>query len=301
MELQSLPHIVTDFPMHYATTKLTPLTPSELAKNHLYYLHLAQSINVQFPFYLECAPFNHYLILHTINGEGKLTYNTCTYDLEPNSLIFINCQYGFRLDLAHTNHWQFNLLVLDGSSTSAYFDTYHQDHYFICHLTPMSHIPEIIEKLLQISGDDLTENAFITSKLITDLLTDLILAKDADIHQTTNLPKYLVQIKNLFDANYKEHFNLDDLAQTYHVSKYKIIRDFSTYLHTSPINYLIHKRISCAKRLLLETDYPVYEIASMVGIDNINHFTNLFKKSTHLTPNHYRKMAQIEHPEYLDD
>ena len=258
-------------------------------------------MDVQFPFYLECTSFNHYLLLYTTQGKGKITYNESTYDLKPNSMIFIDAQSGFRLDLIDANHWQFTVLVIDGPSTPAYFETYHQNRYFVCHLTPMSHLPQTLDKLLQITGADLTETAFITSKLITDLLTDLILAKDADIHHTTNLPKYLIQIKDLFDSNYKEHFNLDDLAQTYHVSKYKIIRDFSTYLHTSPINYLINKRISCSKRLLLETDYPVYEIASMVGIDNINHFTNLFKKHTSLTPHNYRKLAQIEHPEYLED
>ncbi len=301
MQLETMPSTITAFPPHYAKTEIKCLSPSTFARNHLYHLFLAQSIEVQFPFYLECAPFKHYLLLHTVSGEGKIVYNMCSYDLKPNSIIFIDCQAGFRLDLVSANHWFFNLIVIDGSSTCAYFETYHQNHYFICNLKPLSHIPQIIDKLLQITDSDSMENVFITSKLITDLLTDLILAKDADIHHTTNLPKYLIQIKSLFDSNYKEHFNLDDLAQTYNISKYKIIRDFSTYLHTSPINYLINKRISVAKRLLLETDYPVYEIASMVGIDNINHFTNLFKKSTNLTPNNYRKTVQPTHTEYLED
>lgn len=301
MELKNVSQIITTYTSQYATTDLAILSPSDFSKKYLYHLYLAQSIEVQFPFYLECAPFKHYLLLHTISGEGKMTYNNHTYDLKPDTIIFIDCKNVFRLDLTHTHHWLFNLLVIDGSSISAYFDTYHLEHYFVCNLMPTSHVPQIMAKLVQITNDNLTETAFITSKLITDLLTELILAKNADIHHTTNLPKYLLQIKDLFDSNYKEHFNLDDLAQIYHVSKYKIIRDFSTYLHTSPINYLINKRISCAKRLLLETDYPIYEIASMVGIDNINHFTNLFKKSTHLTPNNYRKTIQIEQTEYLED
>ena len=86
-----------------------------------------------------------------------------------------------------------------------------------------------------------------------------------------------------------DHYNLDELAQMYHVSKYKMIRDFSTYLNTSPINYLINIRLQVAKDLLINTEKPVYEIATLVGIENLNHFTNLFKKNVGVTPITYRK------------
>jgi len=301
MQLKDINHIILTLSPLYSTSELPILTPSSFAKNYLYYLISAKSVHVQFPFYLECHPFDGYIMLYTTEGEGVLTYLGEHYALTPNTIVFIDCHQAFRLDLEKCSFWHFDLLFINGSSIAAYFNTYHLNSYCLCHLTPLSNIPPIIHKLLQSTSSNLNENDFIISKLITDLLTELILAKDTDIHHTANLPKYLLQIKSLFDSHYTEHFNLDDLAQEYHVSKYKIIRDFSTYLHDSPIHYLIEKRIAAAKRLLLETDDPIYEIASKVGIDNINHFTNLFKKSTHLTPNNYRKIGQLEVTEYLDD
>ena len=301
MNFKDLSHIIIALPPLLMDSEIEILSPSAFAKDYLYYLLFAQTINAQFPFYLECAPFDAYMVIYTTEGEGKLLYEEQTYYLRPNSVVFIDCHQPFRLDLNTSSYWNFKLFVFNGSSSNAYYNTYHQSGYCVCELTPLSNIPPVTHKLLQTTTLQSSENTFIISKLLTDLLTELILAKDADICHPSNFPKYLLQIKELFDLHYKEHFNLDDLAQTYHVSKYKIIRDFSTYLHNSPINYLIEKRISAAKHLLLETDYPIYEIASSVGIDNINHFTNLFKKSTHLTPNSYRKTGQLELTEYLDE
>ena len=301
MQIKDLSHLITSLSPLYSETEIELLSPSVFVREHLYYLLFAKSISVQFPFYLECLPFNAYLILYTTEGEGKLLYDTLSFHLKPNSIVFIDCHKPFRLDINKSSSWHFKLFIINGCSTKAYYDTYHQNNYCVCQLMPISNIEPITLKLLNLMTCDLNANDFILSKLITDLLTELILAKNTDLSHTINLPKYLLQIKTLFDLHYKERFNLDDLAKTYHVSKYKIIRDFSTYLHNSPINYLIEKRITAAKHLLLETDYPIYEIASLVGIDNINHFTNLFKKNTHLTPNDYRKTGQLEVTEYLGE
>lgn len=300
MQLKSFNHIVTALSPVYLEYEIELNTPSDFSKENLYFFYLVHTLNAQFPFYIECKPFDAYLLLYTEEGEGLLTYNDQTYLLEPDTILFIDCKTSFRLEINKSNSWKSNLLLVNGGHIKAYYDYFISDDFYVGHVTPASNITQIFSKLLQLSIVHTITNDCIISKLITDLLTELILIKEANQNHLTNLPKYLVQIKELFDSNYAQHFNLDELAQTYHVSKYKIIRDFSLYFHSSPINYLIDKRITAAKKLLLETDYPICEIALMVGIDNINHFTNLFKKSTHLTPNHYRKSCQIEYTKYLD-
>lgn len=301
MKFKDCNHILSAIPSLYHEYEFDLLPLSPFAKKHLYYLISTKQMTTNFPFFIECKPFDSYLVLYTTEGEGKLTYDEQTYILSPYTILFIDCNKPFRLDLYKSSHWNFIFFLINGSSTSAYFKKFYESGDSLCSLSPISNIPAVIQKLLQCSTHSSSDSDFIISKLITDLLTALVLAKEMDLCPTDNLPKYLVEIKALFDANYKEHFNLDELAHTYHVSKYKIIRDFTTYLHNSPINYLIEKRITVAKKLLLETDYPIYEIASLVGIDNINHFTNLFKKITNLTPNKYRKIGQIELTEFLDE
>ncbi|MNY77182.1 DNA-binding transcriptional regulator AraC [compost metagenome] len=44
-----------------------------------------------------------------------------------------------------------------------------------------------------------------------------------------------------------------------------------------------------AKKLLGDSDYPVYEIAGQVGIPDYNYFTKAFKRETGVLPTVYRK------------
>lgn len=47
------------------------------------------------------------------------------------------------------------------------------------------------------------------------------------------------------------------------------------------------------KRLLLTTDLSVHEVGSQVGIENTNHFINLFKKDTGTTPLSFKQAAPV--------
>ncbi len=97
-------------------------------------------------------------------------------------------------------------------------------------------------------------------------------------------PGLSAEIHHLFDTQYGENYSLDELENTYSVSKYRICREFSKYYGASPVQYLNHKRIEEAKKLLLTTNDTIHEIGSKVGIHNTNHFINLFKRETGATP-----------------
>ena len=54
------------------------------------------------------------------------------------------------------------------------------------------------------------------------------------------------------------------------------------------VDYVNDVRIKKAKELLITTDYRIYEIARMVGIESPNYFSILFKKITGKSPNDIR-------------
>ncbi len=53
-------------------------------------------------------------------------------------------------------------------------------------------------------------------------------------------------------------------------------------------NYVSHKRIEHAKRLLKETSLSTIEIAQKVGIQNHNYFYRVFKNLEGFTSTEYR-------------
>lgn len=272
---------------------------SSFAASNLFYVLSKGDLTVRFPFSTHFEPLSGYLVIYTLEGEGKISTNDEEFILPRGKVLFIPCSHSISLEIYKSSSWHFDFFIINGNSIDAYYELYHENNYAICTPNPVSGFPHTSDKLLHHVFHSSSENELLISKLITDLLTELIVSKNAELGNVSTFPRYLLQIKTQFDEHFDEHFSLDELAETYHISKYKIIRDFTTYLHTSPINYLISKRMNAAQQLLRETEYPVYEVASRVGIDNINHFTNLFKRTTNLTPINYRKNSRYEHSECL--
>lgn len=56
------------------------------------------------------------------------------------------------------------------------------------------------------------------------------------------------------------------------------------------MEYITNCRLERAKKLLLETSEPVYNISEKVGIHNYTYFCNLFKKKTGITPTEYKNI-----------
>lgn len=56
----------------------------------------------------------------------------------------------------------------------------------------------------------------------------------------------------------------------------------------SPGQYMILRRIGEAQTLLCITKYPVTQVSTMVGYDNTNYFSSLFKKMVAMKPKEYR-------------
>lgn len=73
------------------------------------------------------------------------------------------------------------------------------------------------------------------------------------------------------------------------LSESKISSILKTTTDMSFKRYLNHIRMEEAKRLLLETDRQIMDIAYKVGYGNISHFNRVFKEAENCSPNEFRK------------
>ncbi len=136
-------------------------------------------------------------------------------------------------------------------------------------------------------------DSFKMSKWFNDILTELCVYVSSSSKKKDSTPSYLMAIKKKMDTDYSLQFSLDDLEDEYRISRYRICREFSQHFGSSPMHYLNHQRILAAKKLLLTTDMSVHEVGSQVGIENTNHFINLFKKETGATPLSFKQAAPV--------
>ena len=92
-----------------------------------------------------------------------------------------------------------------------------------------------------------------------------------------------------FNENYTNEINIKDYAIARHMSASWFIRNFKAITKLSPLQYIINLRITNAKALLMNTDYPISKIASVVGFDNALYFSRIFRKHTGLSPVEFKK------------
>lgn len=150
-----------------------------------------------------------------------------------------------------------------------------------------------IDLVSNLSSEASVIDTFKISKWFNDILTELCVYVSSSSKKKDSTPSYLMSIKKKMDTDYSSQFSLDDLEDEYRISRYRICREFSQHFGSSPMHYLNHQRILAAKKLLLTTDLSVHEVGSQVGIENTNHFINLFKKETGATPLSFKQAAPV--------
>ena len=97
------------------------------------------------------------------------------------------------------------------------------------------------------------------------------------------------EIIKFIDLHYTETITLDLLAQQFHLNKYYICRIFKDNTGFNLSEYVQHRRIIEAKKLLIHSDKSIDYISIQCGFKNMQHFYRVFKKITKHTPYHFKK------------
>ncbi|EXJ12492.1 GlxA family transcriptional regulator [Nitrincola nitratireducens] len=126
---------------------------------------------------------------------------------------------------------------------------------------------------------------------------EVILACDVPVSDGANLvrhgkesqlPYNLRLAVELMRNNIEEPLSLEDIAQYANLSRRQLERYFERHLNVSPSKYYIELRLEQAKRLLLQTNMPVIQIAVACGFISPTHFSRAFRKKFGLSPKKIR-------------
>ena len=93
--------------------------------------------------------------------------------------------------------------------------------------------------------------------------------------------------------NERMDVSLADLARECGLSTTHFVRGFRRSTGMAPHQWLLARRISKAKILLVETTYTLAEIALTCGFSSQSHFGAAFKSSTNMSPGSWRRSFAI--------
>ncbi|MCR5341984.1 MULTISPECIES: response regulator transcription factor [unclassified Butyrivibrio] len=140
------------------------------------------------------------------------------------------------------------------------------------------------------------------TRIIKKALSEAQRIQEAEAAKTSSIPEIPTDsaenesnIKALLkyvDEHFREDISREQLSVMFFFDPDYITKIFKKETGMSYKNYVIEKRLSLAKELLTESDYPIHDISQYVGYDNYSYFTRLFKKSFGVTPIEFRGNGQ---------
>lgn len=92
------------------------------------------------------------------------------------------------------------------------------------------------------------------------------------------------------DKHYMEKLSLASISKQLHIGRTKLCALAKELSGGQTLSYLIaQRRISAAKRLLIQSSMPISAVAEAVGISDYNYFSKVFRSMTGTTPSAFRK------------
>lgn len=101
------------------------------------------------------------------------------------------------------------------------------------------------------------------------------------------------QIQHYISLNYMNDIDMEGMEKALGIAKHKIaqvIKENTTLIFKQ---YLNHIKVAEARRLLLETNLPIGEIADQVGFGHLSNFNRVFKQYTGESPSDVRSVVTI--------
>jgi len=99
----------------------------------------------------------------------------------------------------------------------------------------------------------------------------------------------LLKIEAELRRNPEREFDFDALAVAHGMSPSSLRRGWAALFRVPPGRYLLDLRMQKARRLLVEGEARIGEVAVSVGFDDVLYFSRRFRLATGLSPSDYRK------------
>ena len=266
-------------------------TPSEFARTNLLHLQEIGQLQAKRPHTNSRSKLNSYLFFVVKEGSGTLHYDGKDYELNKDSIIFIDCYKPY----SHTSSedlWALQWAHFYGPNMNGIYGKYVERGGKPCFKS--SHLEEYVQ-LLEWLHNIAASNDYIKDMKIFEKLSALLTLLMEDSWADTETQKHLSgkrnlqDVKDYIDKHFTEKITLDELAELFYINKFYLTRVFKEQFGMSISQYIMQLRITMAKRNLRFTTLSIEEIAAQCGLEDANYFSRVFRKVEGVSPGEYRK------------
>ncbi len=229
--------------------------------------------------------FSHQF-LFTLGGEGVL-------EIDGKEIIQTegSCFY-LAPGVPHKYHplcscWKTVWLVFRGNHLANLMSEMGFDRFKCCQLDDIAPYKSLIDKIYSAARDNINGSQK-CSYLLYELILKMHSALCLEHPQHNSCCDIIKNAVEFIDQNYMQDITLPQLAELSEVSVQHFCRCFKTKMGIRPVEYIAQRRLSEAKKLLIESRKSITEIAVLVGYSSVTYFGMVFKKYEGISPTEFR-------------
>lgn len=218
-------------------------------------------------------------ILHYSSQESKAKLWTENQDLLKYLQIQIKYQYIFNL---------FN--PQESKESSEILEQMIKNNFIFLHeqtpplMTVEMHI--ILKEIIEYSRKGMLQKLFIEAKIMKLLI--LIFEQFTEKNISEKPSELHILTRKYIDENFNKNLKIADLSRELGINENKIRKEFKKHYHSTIVDYVSELRMLKAKKLIVNKDIMIKEIAIDCGYDYVQNFSRAFKKKFGVSPEKLR-------------
>ena len=269
--------------------------PSSFIRKAGFYVQGLLDVQVGKNYYTVREGMPSWMLLMTIEGQGRLRYMERDYVLRSGDLFLIDARrlQDYRAD---ADGWRYRLIHFNARQMEDYFQPVLDYRQVVFPVGLDSAAAASVEEIFRMYQDDFnihgeTVKELRVSLLLQNILTELLISLPSI--DSTLLPDWIRAVCLWIPEHCTEELQLEDIATVFAASKYHLSREFHRYTKRKLMDYWSECRIDKARQLLRNTLLPISVIAEKVGYHDQMTFARAFKRYEKTSPSEYRKEWQF--------
>lgn len=236
---------------------------------------------------------NHTELFFIVSGKGQFLIQDQFFPVGINNLVIINPNVLHTEDSLNAQPLEYIVLGIDGIEL-ANDENSNGQFSILDHMESME-ISGCLRNILREMEQKNTGYEDVCQAYMEILIIRLMRSTTLSVPsepQISSGNRQCAAVRRYIDLHFKEPLTLEQLAEESHMNKYYLSHAFKREYGTSPINYMISRRIEESKYLLAETDLSMTQIAQLLGFSSLSYFSQVFRRTQSVSPLEYRQSTK---------
>jgi len=262
--------------------------PSKFAQEFLFFTDGLGHLKSK-DFFIDREGFNNNLVMYVLSGKLHVEQNGHFILTENQGIIMrLMDKHKYYTDPEDTCE----ILWMHFSGRQAEFFLKLLDQTLIMPaIFTESRVAELIRHCFTLNNTQNIEREFLVSQTIYSVIISIlqVVCKENTLLQLNPQTEFMNQAINYIDSNIYNKITLGIFAKQFNISPYHFCKVFEKYFHTTPMRYVLMKKIEISKYMLTYTHESIASIASSLSFVDQSHFTKTFKSFQNQCPLAFRK------------